>query len=51
MCYITCLLGGFSGVLLACLYLSGVLGLFGMKSAGVSYIKHSCGLITDEQSV
>lgn len=35
----------------ACLYLSGGLGLFEMKSAGVSYIKRSCGLITDEQSV
>lgn len=25
--------------------------LFVMKSPGVSYIKHSCGLITDEMSV
>lgn len=33
------------------LYLSDHFWLFVMKSACVSYIKHSCGLITDEMSV
>ena len=33
------------------LYLSDRFWMFVMKSAGVSYIKHSCGLITDEMSM
>lgn len=33
------------------LFLSDRFWLFVMKSARVSYIKHSCGLITDEMSV
>lgn len=33
------------------LYLSNRFWLFVMKSAGVSYIKRSCGLITEEMSM